>query len=82
MFKGVIYWIFRIVNRRPKLSLDAALIIPLIISNYLLRLTLNISLIIPLIISNYLLRLTLNISLIIPKLFLTDYINYSLRFIC
>ena len=63
MFKGVIYWIFRIVNRRPKLSLDAALIIPLIISNYLLR-------------------LTLNISLIIPKLFLTDYINYSLRFIC
>ena len=63
MFKGVIYWIFRIVNRRPKLSLDAALIIPLIISNYLLR-------------------LTFNISLIIPKLFLTGYINYSLRFIC
>jgi len=63
MFKGVIYWIFIIVNRRPKLSLDAALIIPLIISNYLLR-------------------LTLNISLIIPKLFLTDCINYSLRFIC
>ena len=63
MFKGVIYWIFRIVNRRPKLSLEAALIIPLIISNYLLR-------------------LTLNISLIIPKLFLTDYINYSLKYIC
>jgi len=65
MFKGVIYWIFRIVNRRPKLSLDAALIIPLIISNYLLRLTLNIFLIIPLIIPIYLFGLSVIIRLIV-----------------